>query len=248
MTPQTRRRCNSDRLLARSRGQRRDHTRDTADPRPGETEQSVCRRFYPVMENLAARMAATSGDAPDNLLSDCHVGIVKAIRNFNPRLGYRFTTFATTVMVSHMHRGLKERDPVSTQRRRMRDALAGRDGAGATPHGFREDASPDARQVALADSVLSWDDLGVPLDRIHASAADTAAIVTSALRVADLLDNLPEREADMVRLYFFKGKQYEEIGATFSISKQRVEQIVKHALRRLRRLLSEQGDEHLACA
>lgn len=55
------------------------------------------------------------------------------------------------------------------------------------------------------------------------------------IETEDLLSILSDREKQIIKNYYYNDLSYEQIGKIFGISRQRIEQIVRTCLRRMRR-------------
>jgi len=61
----------------------------------------------------------------------------------------------------------------------------------------------------------------------------------SAQALADAVERLPERERDIVALYYFKGVKFKELGRLFGVSEPRISQLHSRAMSRLKGMLGE---------
>ena len=94
--------------------------RHHAHPDPAIVEELVV-RYEPLVRSVARRYHAR-GEPLDDLVQVANVGLLKAIKRFDPDRGFAFTSFATPTMLGelkryfrdsgwavHVPRGVKER-------------------------------------------------------------------------------------------------------------------------------------------
>ena len=95
--------------------------------------------------------------------------------------------------------------------------------------------------MASLDEVLSLEDGDVSLEGILSDGRDGAAELLEREeeleQVVDALRRLPEREAQVLSLYYYEGLALKEIGRVLGVTESRVSQIHGHALSALRAIL-----------
>ncbi len=204
----------------------------------------------------------------DDLVGDGVMGLMKAAEQFDPERGVKFETYATPVIRGAILNGLRSMDWMPerkrTKTRDLRKAMEefhvahGREG---TKEELASELQISAQEVyeLIADLgtqyLLSLDQPASLDPNEERSLIDTIEDknVKEPVRefefeeerelLKNAIDTLPERENTLITLYYFEGKNFEEIASEMSISKQRVSQLHVRIIRKLRDALHVGSDE-----
>jgi RNA polymerase sigma-B factor len=232
------------------------HSRDSAEW--GVACDLLVRRFTPLVR-ACARQYRNSPEPADDLMQVGYVGLLKAIRNYDPAFGNGLRAYAVPCITGEIKRHFRDKRwqvrvtrPLQELLLELRGAtedlthelgrlpleseLAGR--LGVTPAELRE-----ARQAADGFTAVS---LNSPVGDVEGSAelGDLIGVVDAGFeRAADMESverhwaELPHREQQILLLRFYGNHTQEEVAARLGISQMHVSRLQARALARLRTLL-----------
>jgi RNA polymerase sigma factor for flagellar operon FliA len=240
--------------------------RETQTLTAADRDQLVVDHRY-LAETLAWRYVqrVRGGIDVDDLISDGYHGLSRAARTYDPSLG-GFQTFAWPCIKGAILDGVRRRDHASRGLRsadlrmqRARYRFASREHRFPTDRELADELGWTATQVhkwrtrLLAADPLSIhapapseDPDGIPIedgDAIRDPSADTEADALAAIaageasELARLVQLLPGRQQQVLRLYFWGEMTLSEIGDLLGVHESRVCQLKTLALSRLRVLI-----------
>jgi RNA polymerase sporulation-specific sigma factor len=194
------------------------------------------------------------GADPDDLYQLGCLGLLKAVRGFDPTLGYQFSTYAVPKIAGEIRRflrddgtvkvsrGIKERAGSIRMARSRLQTVLGReptlseisDEIGLT----REDiaAAETAAESVVSLQMETGD--GFTLENVLGTDGIEDSIVEQvSLRAA--IDALPQRERAVVLLRYFRNMTQDSAARVLGVSQVQVSRIEKQAMARLRKTLEE---------
>ena len=203
---------------------------------------SVIRRFSSRNEN------------PDDLFQVGVIGLIKAIDHFKLDLDVKFSTYAVPMIIGEIRRYLRDNNSIRVSRS-TRDlayrALSVREELtntaereptveeiarvlGEDPATVSQAMEAIVAPVSLYDSVFGdGDDAVYVIDQLRdESVSDEIWIENIALREA--MERLGQRERDIIRMRFYRGKTQMEIAAEIGISQAQVSRLEKSAIEHIR--------------
>lgn len=196
------------------------------------------------------------GENLDDLFQVGCIGLIKAIDNFNPDLGLKFSTYGQPMILGEIRRFLRDNNALRVSRS-MRDAaykaMQAREQLqkelGKDP-GIEQIAARvglPRRTVTLAlESVVEPVSLYEPvyndggdticvLDQLGENEAEENWI--SAMSLRDTMNSLSPREKKIMALRYLGGKTQVEVAREIGISQAQVSRLEKNALERIKREL-----------
>lgn len=202
---------------------------------------SICGRFQTTKNNI------------DDVFQVGTIGLIKAIDNFNPDIGVRFSTYAVPMIIGEIRRFLRDNNSVKVTRS-LRDiaykALSARERL--QKNSCDEPSLSDIAseiEVPLSDVAFALDAISEPLslyetvyndedgnflvlDQLKDQTNEDSWLEKTALKEA--LVSLNSREREILILRYFKGKTQTEISNEIGISQAQVSRLEKNAIKILK--------------
>lgn len=218
---------------------------------------------------LAAHIAnrfRRAGSSDDDLRQVAMVGLVKAVDRFDPDYGAAFAAFAGRTIEGELKRHFRDRSwvvrvPRGAKElhllvRRASDELAQSSGRSPTIDEIaahlqidRDDvlrglSATAAYNVGTLDGTIGDDDSDFVSDRQGALATSEDGYVATDNRalVEQLLDQLPDREREIVRLRFYERRSQSEIADAVGISQMHVSRLLRRSFEQMREWLQAAPD------
>jgi RNA polymerase sigma-B factor len=235
------------------------HERFRRAPDPG-TEAELVAHYLPLARRLALRFDGR-GEPLDDLIQVAGLGLVAALRRFDPDYGTAFRGFASVTIVGELRRHFRDRGWTARVGRRMQELhLQLRDAADELTMslGRSPTISDIARDLAVSDEdVIAAMEAGhayrpisidAPIGEGGHTLADAVGqedreidrIDRRAL-VGDLLSKLSDTERELVHLRFDRGMSQSDIARQLGISQMHVSRLLTRTLARLRVLALSAG-------
>lgn len=238
-----------DPVIARFR-----HWRATGSP---ALREALIASHLPLVRSLARRFA-NRGEPLEDLVSTATLALIHAVDRFDPEKGTKFSTFATPTIFGELRRYFRDKSWAMKVPRRMqelnraanqaREVLTQRFGRSpsyaelADELGVSEEQVIEAIESGRGYDLVSLDAVG-PGDDERATEGpgeedERLAGVVRRVEVEQAIDSiLDEREARIVRMYYFQERSQTDIAQVEQISQMHVSRLITRAKGKLRRYL-----------
>lgn len=217
----------------------------------GDAKTRLVEENLPLIRSVVKKFKGRS--EYDDLMQLGSIGFLKAVSNFDPSYGVRFSTYAVPMIMGEIKRFLRDDGAVKVSRwaralaqkiaaytdERLKnnlseptvDELAEKFGCEAGDIVFALDTS---RYVVSLNE--SGDEDGTPLgDRIPGAEAPEEDLDGIMLR--DSISDLPEREKKLIILRYFRDKTQSEVAAELGVSQVQVSRLESRILAKIREKL-----------
>lgn len=217
--------------------------------------------LLPIVHRVAAKMARNlpAHVCKDDLISLGTLGLLEAIRRFDPLKGVKLETFVTWRIRGAILDGLRDMDPVPRQIREYAREIekaylqieaselrSATDEEMCKVLGINE-GELNKRLYDISRSTVIYLDTsfdGLPEENANrmTQISDTSGVLpeTEAIRqemirkLADVVDRLPEKEKWVISLYYFDELTFKEIAEIIGVTVSRISQLHTKAIFRLK--------------
>lgn len=235
--------------------------REFASTRSRALRNQLVERHMGLAAHIANRFRRQAG-ADDDLRQVAMVGLVKAVDRFDPEYGAAFSAFAGRTIEGELKRHFRDRSWVvrvprgakelHLQVRNASEQLAQRTGRAPTVDEIAAHLQVERDDVLRGLSATAaysvgtldgggGDDSEVASDRQRALASEEEGYVTVDNRelVVQLIERLPEREREIVRLRFYERRSQTEIAEAVGISQMHVSRLLRRSFEQMRDWLED---------
>ncbi len=217
-------------------------------------QKMICgnlRLVLSVVQRFAGR-----GENPDDLFQVGCIGLIKAIDNFDPSLGLRFSTYGQPMIIGEIRRFLRDNNALRVSRS-VRDvaykAMQAREKL--QKELGRE---PSIKEIAAAVELpqttvtLAMESIVEPIslyEPVYSDGGDTIYVMDqvggaggeeswiSSIQFRDTIEKLTDREKKIMSLRYLSGKTQVEVASEIGISQAQVSRLEKSALERIKKQL-----------
>lgn len=209
-----------------------------------EAEQRLVHDNLPLVYAISKRYM-NRGTEADDIRQLGSIGLLKAIRKFDPSYGVCFSTYAVPLIAGEIRRFLRDDGIIKFSRsakslaNRVREELKNDPDLTIDTLSGRLQVSREELAAALASdsAVCSLDEplpdgSGNRFDRVGVGSEEDKSLVRLTLGAA--LETLSERERLLVRLRYREEKSQAEVGRVLGVSQVQVSRIEKKILYALR--------------
>ena len=221
-----------------------------------DAKNSLLEGNYPLIKSIVKRYLRKGIEYEDLYQLGC-VGFLKAISNFKPEFGVKFSTYAVPMIAGEIKRFLRDDGEIKISRsikqlsikiNKYVEEQQSLGKASPTTAELAQKFMVDEQDVVLAiDSsfcLISLYEKTIDKQDSSPNLIDTIAKIEDEDRrlehimLKKIIAELPEREKKVLLLRYFRGKTQTEIASMMGISQVQVSRIESKTLQSLKRLLS----------
>ena len=199
--------------------------------------------------SIARRYMGRGAETEDLYQLGC-LGFLKAIDGFDPAFGTRFSTYAVPKISGEIRRFLRDDGAVKVSRglkeqsasiKAMRSRLTSLFGRDPTIQEIADQLGLTPEEIALAETATAATESiqqengrdGFTLENILTDTESEERMVEK-IAVRQAVDNLPERERQVIQLRYYHGLTQQRAARVMKVSQVQVSRIEKKALEKLR--------------
>ena len=203
---------------------------------------------------------SSSDESPDDLFQVGCIGLLKAVQNFDPSLGVRFSTYGVPMISGEIRRFLRDSSPIRVSRGlrdtayrvlQTREAMAKAQQKEPTMEEIAQALELPVEEVNYAmDAIASpvslhepiYSDGGDPLtvmDQVR-DTKNTDEMWIEHIALREAMKKLDDREKRILALRFYDGRTQMEVAGEVGISQAQVSRLEKNAISKIRKAIAVQ--------
>lgn len=181
------------------------------------------------------------------------IGLIKAVKKFNPEFNVQFSTYAVPMITGEIKRFLRDDGAVKISRTLKENAMKGWRSEEMLRR--RLNREPTIKEISEecgidAESLIEAFEAAAPPESIYESVYDNGEKeihlldviageeiednVINKVMIDDILSRLTPREREIILLRYFRGKTQSEIAGVMGVSQVQISRIEKKAMERIR--------------
>lgn len=203
--------------------------------------------------SIVRRYMGRGTDAEDLFQLGC-LGFIKAVEGFDTAYGTQFSTYAVPKITGEIRRFLRDDGTVkvsrslkerSAQIKAIRSVLIAEYNREPSLQEIADRSGLTVEDIAMAETATAATESinremgedGFSLENVLTDTESEEKLV-ERIALTQAIDQLPQREAMVIRLRYFHGLTQERVSKVLSVSQVQVSRIEKKALSRLKELLA----------
>lgn len=196
---------------------------------------------------------ANRGENPDDLFQVGCIGLMKAIDNFDISHEVRFSTYAVPMIIGEIRRYLRDYNPIRVSRSlrdtayhamQIKERIQNTLGRDATIEEIAKEMDTEPVNViiameAIVDPISLYEpvysdggDTIYVMDQVGGSESDEDWLYEIAIK--DAINELSDREKQILNLRFMQGKTQMEVAQEVGISQAQVSRLEKGAMKKIK--------------
>lgn len=217
-----------------------------------QAENRMVEENMGLVYSIARRFLNRGYDAED-LTQIGAIGLIKAVKKFNPEFNVQFSTYAVPMITGEIKRFLRDDGAVKISRTLKENAMKGwrceellrrKLNRQPTINEISKESGIDVESLieafeaatppeSIYESVYDNGDKEIRLlDTITGEEIEDGVI--NKVMIDDILSRLTEREKEIILLRYFRGKTQSEIAKIIGVSQVQISRIEKKAIERIR--------------
>ncbi len=214
-----------------------------------QLDKKVCENIA-LVHSIVKRFLGRGTEYDDLFQIGC-IGLVNAIRRFNPDLGFAFSTYATALIMGEIRRFLRD-DGIIKVSRHLKEIsfkantyikiFTDKNGREPTLSELSTLSGIPTEEIASAfdavrppHSIYKENDNGQTIADTYSSESDIAEEAACRTLLKQILKGLPLREQKIIVYRYFKDKTQNETAHLLGISQVQVSRIEKKLLEKIRK-------------
>ncbi|MCH5209427.1 MAG: SigB/SigF/SigG family RNA polymerase sigma factor [Oscillospiraceae bacterium] len=196
---------------------------------------------------------ANRGYEVEDLTQIGAIGLIKAVKKFNPEFNVQFSTYAVPMIAGEIKRFLRDDGAVKISRTLKEIAMKGWRSEEMLRRELNREPTINeiARECGIdADSLIEAFEAATPPESIYESVYDNGEKeirlldviagdeieddVINKVMIDDILRRLTPREKEIILLRYFRGKTQAEIAKVIGVSQVQISRIEKKAIERIK--------------
>lgn len=181
------------------------------------------------------------------------IGLIKAVKKFNPEFNVQFSTYAVPMITGEIKRFLRDDGAIKISRTLKENAMKGRRSEEALRR--RLNRQPTINEISRecgidAENLVEAFEAAAPIGSIYESVYDNGEKeihlldtiageemedgIINKVMIDEIMGKLTPREKEIILLRYFRGKTQTEISEVIGVSQVQVSRIEKKAIERIR--------------
>lgn len=195
----------------------------------------------------------------EDLYQIASLGFIKCIKKFDTNFEVRLSTYAVPYILGEIKRYIQEDGPIKVSRALKelngKIAVVQKEYLRKTGHDISleeiaKECGVSKEEVTMAlesknpvtsiyDSSSSNDEDGISMIERISTDIDEQSLITNKIAVTQLIENLKDKERQIILLRYYRGKTQSEIAKIIGTSQVQVSRIEKRVLQEMKRRLTE---------
>ena len=218
-----------------------------------KSAEDILLENMPLIKSIIKRYRNSNIDY-DDLIQLGSLGLVKAIMNFNPTFGVRFSTYAVPMISGEIKRHIRDDGPIKVSRQTKSTVLA----INKFVEEFRAKNSRDATVNEIAEEfnlttyevVFIMDSAKMPISLFEKFDDDGTYLVDvlktedktedflDKIMLKDIINNLEPRDKKIIILRYYRDKTQSEVAKLLGVSQVQVSRLESKILGEIRKKMS----------